>query len=565
MRAIQTSIFLLFGLLQTVYGQFSNHLNLGFESNLIWYNDDSKIGDFYDDVSRSGEEHLRSNNYLKLDYNFYDFLSASVQVESYSPQALLNFSPNFENTNIGTYNVRYKRGKIDVTAGYYYAQFGSGLILRSWEDRELGLNNALRGGMITYKPLNNLSITALYGKHRVGFKTSNGSIFGADFTFNLSNQLGWENTQLNLGGSYVGRQEKLELENPGFDELTNAYSGRFDLTLGSFYAGLEYVMKNKDGIPFRNSFDNYFVKPGSALLFNSGFTGDGFGADLTMRRLENMTFFSDRLKKGNIYNENVVNFVPALTKQQDFSLANIYVYQPQFNVLFLAENLVKVGEIGGQLDVFYKFKKDTPLGGAYGTSVALNTSYWAGLKTTSVFPNPDAGITADYDTEPFGFGTKYFSDFNLEIRKKWNSAWFTNTFFMTQNYNKRYLEDSAIELVRAKIVAMDAIYKMSNGKSAKIEIQHLWTKEDKKNWAGGTLEYNFSPRLSFYANDIYNYGNDHEEKRIHYFNFGGSISKGSNRLSINYGRQRGGLLCVGGVCRVVSESTGLTANLTINF
>lgn len=565
MRAIQISILLLFGFLQTVSGQFSNHLNVGFESSLIWYNDDPKTGDFYDDVSRSGEEHLRSNNYLKLDYNFYEFLSASIQVESYSPLALLNFSPNYDNTNIGTYSIRYKQGKIDATAGYYYTQFGSGLILRSWEDRELGLNNALRGGIITYMPMEDLSVTALYGKHRVGFKTSNGNIFGVDLILNLSNRLGWETTQMNFGASYVGRQEKLELENPGFDELTNAFSSRFDLSLGSFYAGLEYVLKGKDGIAFRNSFDNYFVKPGSAILINAGFTGEGFGADLTMRRLENMSFFSDRLKKGNIYNENVVNFIPALTKQQDFSLANIYVYQPQFSVLFLAENLVKVGEIGGQLDLFYKIKKGTPLGGAYGTSLALNTSYWAGLKNTSVFPNPDAGITANYHAEPLGFGTKYFSDFNFEIRKKWSSNWLTNTFFMTQNYNKRYLEDSAIEIVRAKIAAMDAIYKMSDGKSAKIEIQHLWAKEDKKNWAGGTLEYNFSPRLSLYVNDLYNYGNDHQDQRIHYYNFGGSISKGSNRLSLNYGRQRGGLLCVGGVCRIVSESTGLTANLSISF
>ena len=67
------------------------------------------------------------------------------------------------------------------------------------------------------------------------------------------------------------------------------------------------------------------------------------------------------------------------------------------------------------------------------------------------------------------------------------------------------------------------------------------------------------------VNDLYNYGNDHQDQRIHYYNFGGSISKGSNRLSLNYGRQRGGLLCVGGVCRIVSESTGLTANLSISF
>ena len=36
-------------------------------------------------------------------------------------------------------------------------------------------------------------------------------------------------------------------------------------------------------------------------------------------------------------------------------------------------------------------------------------------------------------------------------------------------------------------------------------------------------------------------------------------------ISINYGRQRGGLLCVGGICRQVSPNTGLTLNITTSF
>jgi len=508
---------------------------------------------------------VRSNNYLKIDYNFYDFLSASIQAESYASKTLLNFSPNFENTNISTYSINFKKNKIDITAGYFYTQFGSGIILRSWEDRQLGLNNAIRGGKITYRPMDELTLNAIYGHQRVGFKVSKGRIYGFDFTYNLSNTFEWKNTQLNFGGSYVGREESINIENPTFNELTNAFSGRLDFSQGSFYGGLEYVAKSEDGIPFRNQFDSYITKPGSAILLNTGIALSGFSTNLTFRRLENMTFMSDRLKIGNVYNENVINFLPALTKQQDFSLANIYVYQPQASVLFLTESLIKAGEIGGQLDVFYKFKKNSAIGGKYGTSIALNTSYWAGLKGEYVFPNPDAGLEADYSTELFGFGTKYFSDTNIEIRKKWSSKWHTNGFFMTQYYNKRYLEDSSNEVIRPNIAAIDAIYKMSNGRSMKIEMQHLWTKEDLKNWAGAAFEFNFSPRLSVYVNDIYNYGNAVEDKRIHYYNFGSSISKGSNRLSLNYGRQRGGLLCVGGVCRTVSESTGLTANLSISF
>lgn len=76
---------------------------------------------------------------------------------------------------------------------------------------------------------------------------------------------------------------------------------------------------------------------------------------------------------------------------------------------------------------------------------------------------------------------------------------------------------------------------------------------------------NLNPRLGFYVNDIYNYGSNKENERIHYYNVGGSYTIGAHRFALNYGRQRGGLLCVGGVCRVVPESSGITANIIMSF
>ena len=52
---------------------------------------------------------------------------------------------------------------------------------------------------------------------------------------------------------------------------------------------------------------------------------------------------------------------------------------------------------------------------------------------------------------------------------------------------------------------------------------------------------------------------------IHFYNFGGAYKKGSTRIAVNYGRQRGGLVCAGGVCRIVPPSTGLGITLTKSF
>ena len=106
------------------------------------------------------------------------------------------------------------------------------------------------------------------------------------------------------------------------------------LHLDKFYLEYEQVIKSKDGITQFGSISNEFVKKGSAHSLNLGVTETGFGLDMTFRRLENMPLFSDRFEQGEIYNESNVNYLPALTKQHDYQLANINVYESQPNVSF---------------------------------------------------------------------------------------------------------------------------------------------------------------------------------------------------------------------------------------
>ena len=39
----------------------------------------------------------------------------------------------------------------------------------------------------------------------------------------------------------------------------------------------------------------------------------------------------------------------------------------------------------------------------------------------------------------------------------------------------------------------------------------------------------------------------------------------ANRISLGYGRQRAGIFCVGGVCRTVPASNGLSISITSSF
>jgi hypothetical protein len=531
----------------------------GFESNAQWYlNDTGLLDEFYNPVVHP-EHPIRSNNYLFVNYKIKNW-TFGIQAEAYQQEALLNYNPKYKDANIATYFAQYKNEQIDVTAGYFYEQFGSGLLLRSWEDRALGINNALRGIRFIYKPTRYFTLKTLYGKQRTGFDVSEGEIYGSDAELSLSDIFKFEKDELSFGLTYVGRNEKTDIADPKFNDLTNAFSGRLNFVHDAFYFSTEYDYKSKDAVvQVRNQIDNNLIKPGNAFLLNMGYSKKGFGVDGTFRRLENMSFFSERIAKGNQYNDLIMNYVPSLTKQHHYNLANIYVYQAQPNVILNDVNLVKAGEIGGQIDLFYNFKKGTSLGGKYGTKVALNYSEYHGLGGEFYIFSPQ-----DYHTDFIGFGKKYFSDANIEVTKKWSDKWQSDFSFIHQYYNKKYIEETYGE-VNTNILGAETTYRFNGSKSIRVQAEHLWADADKKNWAALLTEFNLGTKYTVYVSDMYNYGNDDAKLRHHYYNIGNSYRYKSTRIALAYGRQRGGLVCVGGVCRYVPESTGVSLSLNTSF
>ena len=530
--------------------QILKNLTSSYESYSAYYLDDSKTGDF------SYDDRFRSNNYLNFKARTGKYWNFELQIESYLPTSLLNYSPNFKDTGISTFKVEYNKKDLNILFGNFYEQFGSGMILRSWEDRSLGINNSLRGLNVKYRLNDEINFTTLVGNQKKGFKYSKGFIVGFDSEFDISKLLK-NNSTILLGLSYVGRNDQ-KTKSDYYDEMTNLFSARIDYSSSFFYSNLELVNKSKNPIIIFGGVSDTFIKEGSSILLNSGFYKDGLGLDFTFRRLENMSLFSEREAYGNIYNESIVNYLPALTKQHDYSLANLYVYAAQPNVSFQSDNLTKAGEIGIQTDLYYFIEQETFLGGKYGTSIAINASLWNNLDGTFDFSNQN------YDTDLFSFGEKYFSETSLEIRKKWSEK-FENIFlYANQYYNKRLVEETSGE-VNSNVIVLENTYKINDNKSLRLELQHLSTKDDTKNWSAFGLEYNLSYAVSLYITDMYNYQNPVEEKKIHYYNFGGSYSKGINRYTVNYGRQRGGLVCTGGICRYVPESTGLSFSITTSF
>ena len=523
----------------------------GIESNSQWLLDDEGINFV------APEDQFRANNYLLLNYSLGNF-TAGVQYESYLPSALLGYAPVYDGkNNIGTYYLNFKNETLDITGGYFYEQFGSGLILRSWEDRQLGLNNALKGIRVNFKPTDYLEVTGVFGQQRNGFEVSDGTIQGVNADMDVSNALKIENVGITVGASYVGRYQDRGT-NDTIPSTVNAYGGRLDIDAGKFYGGIEVITKGPDAIANEGALVSNKLYDGTAMLVNAGYAQKGLGINGTFRRLENFSFYSDRLAEGNTFNQQVINYVPGLTKQQDYLLTNIYVYNPQPRLVIESFGQ-QSGEVGTQFDVFYSLKKGTTLGGKYGTKIAFNFSYWNGLDAEYNLEN------RWYKAKFVGKGPRLFKDFSIEIKKRLTKEFSTVLTFQDVVIDKGVSLGGPVGTqgdIKAKIGVFEGTYKFGGGKSVRFVLQHLWSEQDRKNWVASVLEYNFNSRFAVYVADAYNYGGVGD---IHYYNAGGSYSKGSTRVAINYGRQRGGLICVGGVCRFVPENTGVSANLTVNF
>ena len=501
-----------------------------------------------------------SNSYLDIgmrwdhnEDNQAHFQSLEVMTRAELTQwPLLGYDADFGGYGVSHLHVgaTFDWGK--VTIGDVYGQFGSGMVLRLYEDRALGVDNALRGGKIEVTPYKGIYFTALGGKQRRywncytdkawGWNYKQDAVLGANLDLGLQEwipQLQETGANLSIGGSYVSKYQKadtilfidptaMQAYMYNLPQWVGAGSVRAQLQMKGWNALVEYAYKANDP----SILNDYSYKHGEALLMSLSYSQKGLAVLAQVKRSENMSFRSDR--QANLI-AGTINHMPPFAMQHTYMLTSLYPY---------STDLI-ANEWAFQGEVRYTWKRGTAMGGKYGTTLKLNASHIRGTTDTWF------GMTE----EP------YYTDVNIELNKKINKEWYIGAMAMYQTYNKRIIGKNGI--MRSGIGVVEAKYAMNKKVQMRAELQYLYSKQYEGQWVAALYELSLWRQLVLSGQWMYNIGHAPDATNGHYYTVAATYTHGAHRVMAGYTKTRAGFNCSGGVCRYVPEQQGIT--LTYNF
>ncbi len=533
------------------------------QADAAYYLTDTKMG--ISDSTLAGNL-IRMNAFTEVNYSLGNF-TAGMRFEAYLPP-LTGYDAQYNGVGVPYWYANYKNDFIDITAGNFYEQFGNGMILRTYQEWTLGYDNSLRGLRVKVMPYKGITIKGVYGVQRYYWEPykdyNRGIVKGIDGDFNLNDifsSLADAKVKLSLGGSFVSDFQQGKTKNILYDgqmlaltlpENVANYGGRFNLNIGGFNWLTEYAHKINDP----SARNNYIYKNGDGLFTNLSWSKKGLGISLMSKWIDNMSYKSDRSVVNNMVD---INYLPSITKEHTYALASMYPYATQPD-----------GEVGISGTVTLHFPKNSTLGGKTGLSIAANFSQVNGIKQTALNDTTFIGQTGTlgYNSTFYGIGSQlYYQDANVEVTKKFGKKWKGIFTYLYQSYNKDVVEGHVNQygIVYSQIGIVDLAWSITKKHNLRWELQGLWTKQDKGNWVAGLVEFTISPAWFFSVLDQYNFGNSDPAQRLNYYLVSAGYTNHTSRIALSWGKQREGIICVGGVCRYVPATNGVTLTVTSSF
>lgn len=519
------------------------------QSDVLIPQDDEKIG------TEHYKDWALTNTYVDLKLGS-KYVEAGTRFE-FLEYPLPGYEPEFKGWGVPHFYVKGHYKNVELTAGDFYEQFGSGFVLRTYEERSLGIDNALRGGRLKYTPVDGVTLKALSGKQRCYWHHNDALVSGVDVEVGLDQfikSLESHDTHITLGGSWVNKHEDADDDAIFIDathklklpKFVNAWDARINFMHKGLDILAEYAQKSQDP-----SFDNgYHYGKGNVAMLSASYSRKGMSALLQAKRSENMSFRSRRSMSGT---SSFINHLPAFTHDQTYALAAQYPYATQLD-----------GEWAFQAEFGYSFKKGTTLGGKYGTKVKFNVSHVRGIDNDYEIKNPVASerlMGSDgYKSSFFKMGETYYQDIDVQIEKRFTRDFLLNFMYMNERYNMTVIEGHG-GMIKSNIFIADGKYKFSPKLTLRCELQYQFCDGDDGDWAFGLAELSWAPHWMFTVSDMWNCG----ETKVHYYQALVTYSLKSHRIQAGYGRTNPGFNCSGGVCRWVPATRGFTFSYNYSF
>lgn len=532
----------------TVSAQDKGVLSGNFQSNFSVFLKDSLIGATEAASPQYGRQISSAEAWLFLNYDIKGFHIAT-RYDLFNNSNLLNPSSSFTGQGLGFWQIKKNVGDLELTAGSFYDQFGSGIIFRAYENRLIGIDYAMEGIRAKYQISDNFSVKAFTGKQK-GFQASRFET-SPQIIKGINAEKGFmfeDGTVLNIGASGVNRTldentmsalvtevNALPLEQRFYPKYNvYAVNGYFDLNWKNFGLNAEYNYKTEEAI--RDNFGDLLSSNGSVFLAGISYSKrklgkekkGGLGINAQYRRIDHFPLLVTPY--ATLLN-GIVTYQPSFSRQASYRMLARYQAPAQF-----------FGEQAYQAEIIYSLNKKTTVQANY-----------SDIKT------PD--------------GVQLFSERFLQIEQKINSKWKGKFGIQSVIYNQPIYEGKDDHYPKVETITpfMELTYKLDRKNSFRFESQYLMTEQDLGSFFHGILEWNSSPKFTIAISDMVNTAPVRDinptlaNQVLHYPTVFAKYNIKTTSVTAAYVKQVEGVNCTGGICRLEPAFSGLRFTLATQF
>ncbi len=480
----------------------------------------------YDNFLSGGE------GWLGLRYSGHGF-TANVRFDAFHNSNLLNPTSALTASGIGMFSLSKEIKDLTITAGHIYDQIGSGILFRAYEDRGLLIDNALFGLHLKYRLKNNITVKGFTGQTKYLFERYQPILKGisAEGDLEISDKLfctpgiGFVNrtmdqNSMNLIVSTINSLPASER----FVPVYNSYAATVYNTLnaGDISLYTEAAIKSREAVATDAGLQNVM---GSVLYGTLGYAKSIFGINASVKHTNN---FMMRTSPNELLLRGLYNWQPIIAQ-----------IRPQRVIARYTPPSQDLSEMASTINAFI-----TP-----NQELSFNLSY------THI--NTLAGDTLYREA---------FAE--AEIRSVDNFIFHVGFQYLVYN---QALYQQKVKEEYPNVIALtpfaEVVYRISDQKSIRSEIQYMHTRQDYGSWLFGLLEFNIASKWSFALTDMYNIQPNlkHVKKAQHYPNIFMARTYGPHRFTAQYVKQVEGINCTGGVCRYEPAFSGFRIGIISTF